>query len=118
MIELARLPLAEGVAEVAAAAGRDALRLAASGGEDYELLAAIAPAALEPARRDAPCPLTPVGRLEQVRRAWSRSTPPARPWSWRPGVGARCLSPSARRPSRPAGCGCAFGETEVLGGSP
>ena len=65
VIELARLPLAEGVAEVAAAAGRDALRLAASGGEDYELLAAIAPAALEPARRDAPCPLTPVGRLEQ-----------------------------------------------------
>lgn len=64
VIELARLPLAEGVAEVAAAAGRDALRLAASGGEDYELLAAIAPAAVEPARRGAPCPLTPVGRLE------------------------------------------------------
>jgi thiamine-monophosphate kinase len=40
-IEAGSLPLAEGVAEVAAAAGRDPLELAASGGEDYELLAAL-----------------------------------------------------------------------------
>ncbi len=40
-IEAAALPIAAGVAEVAAAAGRDALELAASGGEDYELLAAL-----------------------------------------------------------------------------
>jgi thiamine-monophosphate kinase len=40
-IDAAALPLAEGVAELAAAAGRDPLDLAASGGEDYELLAAL-----------------------------------------------------------------------------
>jgi thiamine-monophosphate kinase len=40
-IDAGALPLAAGVAEVAAAAGRDALELAASGGEDYELLAAL-----------------------------------------------------------------------------
>jgi thiamine-monophosphate kinase len=40
-IEAAALPLAPGVAEVAAAAKRDSLALAAGGGEDYELLASI-----------------------------------------------------------------------------
>jgi thiamine-monophosphate kinase len=40
-IDAAALPLAQGVAEVAAAAGRDLLELAAAGGEDYELLAAL-----------------------------------------------------------------------------
>lgn len=40
-IDAAALPLAEGVAALALAAGRDPLELAASGGEDYELLAAI-----------------------------------------------------------------------------
>jgi thiamine-monophosphate kinase len=36
-----RLPLAEGVAQVAEALGRDVLELAVGGGEDYELLAAL-----------------------------------------------------------------------------
>jgi thiamine-monophosphate kinase len=48
-IDAASLPLAPGVAEVAAAAGRDALGLATSGGEDYELLAALPPERLEEA---------------------------------------------------------------------
>jgi thiamine-monophosphate kinase len=65
VLEPTALPVAEGVAEVAAAAGRDAGRLAAAGGEDYELLAALPPGAVEAARRAAPCPLTPVGRLEE-----------------------------------------------------
>jgi thiamine-monophosphate kinase len=40
-IDAAVLPLAAGVAEVAIAAEREPLELAASGGEDYELLAAL-----------------------------------------------------------------------------
>jgi thiamine-monophosphate kinase len=40
-IDAGALPLAAGVDEVAAAAGRDPLELAVSGGEDYELLAAL-----------------------------------------------------------------------------
>jgi len=40
-IDAAALPLAPGLDEVAAAAGRDPLELATSGGEDYELLAAL-----------------------------------------------------------------------------
>lgn len=42
-IEAADLPIAAGVAEVADAAGIDPVELAVSGGEDYELLAAIPP---------------------------------------------------------------------------
>jgi thiamine-monophosphate kinase len=45
----ATLPLQDGVAEVASAAGLDPLRLAASGGEDYELLAALPPRRLDEA---------------------------------------------------------------------
>ncbi len=40
-IDAAALPLAAGLAEVAHAAGREPLELAVSGGEDYELLAAL-----------------------------------------------------------------------------
>ncbi len=42
-IDAGALPLAAGVAEVAAAAGLDPLTLAAGGGEDYELLATLPP---------------------------------------------------------------------------
>jgi thiamine-monophosphate kinase len=50
LIEADALPIAAGVAAVAAAAGRDPLELAVSGGEDYELFAALAPAAVDGAR--------------------------------------------------------------------
>jgi thiamine-monophosphate kinase len=40
-IEVGALPLANGVAEIAAAAGWDPIELALGGGEDYELLAAL-----------------------------------------------------------------------------
>jgi thiamine-monophosphate kinase len=40
-VDAGSLPLADGVAAIAAAVGRDPLELAASGGEDYELLAAL-----------------------------------------------------------------------------
>jgi thiamine-monophosphate kinase len=45
-IDAGSIPVGAGVAEVAAAAGRDPLQLAVSGGEDYELLAALPPARL------------------------------------------------------------------------
>lgn len=45
-IEVGRVPLATGVEAVAAAAGRDPVELALSGGEDYELLCAVPRAAL------------------------------------------------------------------------
>jgi thiamine-monophosphate kinase len=67
-IDSGTLPLAKGVAEVAAAAGRDPLELAVSGGEDYELLAALPPARLGEAStaigEAAEATLTPVGEVE------------------------------------------------------
>jgi thiamine-monophosphate kinase len=66
-IELARLPLAAGVAEVAAAAGRDPAELAATAGDDYELLVTAPPDlrdALERAAAAAGVPLTWLGRAE------------------------------------------------------
>lgn len=50
-IDAAALPLADGVAEVAAALGHDPLELALSGGEDYELLASIPPERLDAAKQ-------------------------------------------------------------------
>jgi thiamine-monophosphate kinase len=67
-IEAGSLPLAEGLAEVAAAAGRDPLELAVSGGEDYELLAALPPDRLAEAStrigEAAETTLTPIGQVE------------------------------------------------------
>ena len=66
-IDAAALPLAKGVAEVAAAAGLDPLELAAGGGEDYELLAALPPARLSEASiaigEAAETLLTPIGEV-------------------------------------------------------
>lgn len=66
-IDAARLPIAAGVEEVAAAAGIDPVGLAVSGGEDYELLAALPAERLEEAARevaDTGVELTPVGELD------------------------------------------------------
>ena len=62
-IDLAALPLAPGLAEVAAASGADAAELAATGGEDYELLVALPPEAVDACRAALDLPLTPVGRM-------------------------------------------------------
>jgi thiamine-monophosphate kinase len=64
-IDADSLPLARGVAEVAAAAGRDPFELAVSGGEDYELLAALPAEGLAKAAGDAAeTTLTPIGEAE------------------------------------------------------
>jgi thiamine-monophosphate kinase len=66
-IEAGSLPLAKGVAEIAAAAGLDPLGLAVSGGEDYELLAALPPDRLADAAsamgEAAETTLTPIGEV-------------------------------------------------------
>lgn len=66
-VDARSLPLAEGMAKIAAAAGQDPLRLAASGGEDYELLAALPPDCREEASRRmaeaAETTLTAIGRV-------------------------------------------------------
>jgi thiamine-monophosphate kinase len=67
-IEAASLPLAKGVAEIAAVVGRDPHELAVSGGEDYELLAALPPQQLTDASsrigEAAETTLTPIGKVE------------------------------------------------------
>lgn len=67
-IDAASLPLAKGVAEIAAAVGRDPHELAVSGGEDYELLAALPPQRLTEASarigEAAETTLTPIGEVE------------------------------------------------------
>jgi thiamine-monophosphate kinase len=66
VIDLERVPVAPGVEAVARAAGRDPLDLAAGGGEDYELLACIDPAAFDAARaavRRAGDELTAIGEV-------------------------------------------------------
>jgi thiamine-monophosphate kinase len=60
-IDLDALPLADGVREVAAALGLDPAELAATGGEDYELLACVAPGARAAGEAAG---LTWIGRVE------------------------------------------------------
>ena len=69
-IDLDRVPVAPGVARVAAAAGREADVLAATGGEDYEIVAALPPDATWPFGRrthgqSALDELTAVGSLTE-----------------------------------------------------
>jgi thiamine-monophosphate kinase len=61
-IETAALPLAPGVTEVAAAAGRDPRELAIAAGEDYELLFTIPADRWDAAAGAADVPLTRLGR--------------------------------------------------------
>ena len=63
-IDLDAVPVAPGVEAVAAARGGDPRILAATGGDDYELLAAVPPRLLPALREALAVPLTPVGRLE------------------------------------------------------
>jgi thiamine-monophosphate kinase len=62
-IDLADVPVAPGVAAVAANAGREADMLAATGGEDYELIVAAPAGRIAALRATAGCPLIGVGRI-------------------------------------------------------
>ena len=61
------VPVAAGVAEVAAAAGADPLDIALGGGEDYELLAALPPEEVEGARAAVQAVGVPLTILGEVR---------------------------------------------------
>jgi thiamine-monophosphate kinase len=82
-IELDRVPVAAGVREVAAAAGRDPHELIVSGGEDYELLCAVPRVALGEcieAVEECGTTLTEIGRFVsggsvRVRLPGGRSVP-------------------------------------------
>ena len=62
-IDLSQLPVQAGVAELARSAGLDPLDLAAAGGEDYELLAALAPDDLDRARELVGSDLSVIGTV-------------------------------------------------------
>jgi thiamine-monophosphate kinase len=62
-LELEALPLHAGVKEVARAAGRDPVELAATAGEDYELLFTIAPGHWAELERSAGVAVTRLGRV-------------------------------------------------------
>ena len=61
-IDLEAIPLADGVSELANVASLDAATLAATGGDDYELLVAASADALSIAAGGG-VPLTPIGRV-------------------------------------------------------
>jgi thiamine-monophosphate kinase len=76
LIDADALPVAPGVAAVATAAGRDPLEPAISGGEDYELFAALPPDAVEAAREAlaaAGMSLAVVGKVEVAEDARPRA---------------------------------------------
>ena len=106
-IDLDAVPLAPGVEAVAAARGDDPRILAATGGEDYELLAAVPPGLLESHPRGARRPSHARGTAGggRPRDRGGRSHGPDRAAA-PAGMGARCrgLSPPAPR-SRAATCG-------------
>jgi len=75
-IDAAALPLAPGLEAVASAADRDPLELAISGGEDYELLAALPPGAVDQAREvlaGTDVSLTEIGNVEAAAGAPGRA---------------------------------------------
>lgn len=62
-IDALELPLAPGVRAAAASAGRNVVDLALTGGEDFELLAALPADAVESAAAACDVPLTRIGRV-------------------------------------------------------
>jgi thiamine-monophosphate kinase len=99
VIEAEALPIAPGVEAVAVAAGRGPIELAVSGGEDYELLAALpleSVAAAREALAAAGTPLTVIGKVEAAEDARGRVEVRLPGGGAAPGRGYDQLSP--RRP--------------------
>ena len=71
-VEVAAVPIADGVKELGSVLGVDPLDLALGGGEDYELLAAIGPEAVQRAavrlREQCGTPLTDIGEIVEGSR--------------------------------------------------
>ena len=83
-LDAAALPLADGVRDVAAALGADPLELAATGGEDYELLACVPEERRSEAERALAggAGLTWIGRVQEGAPAvrWSAAPPASGGW--------------------------------------
>jgi thiamine-monophosphate kinase len=79
-LDAGALPVPDAVRAVAAALGTDALELAATGGEDYELLVCVPPE--RRAEADGRAGLTWIGRVAQgpPRVAWKGAPPAAEGW--------------------------------------
>jgi thiamine-monophosphate kinase len=83
VLEADALPLAEGVAAVAAALGREPAELAATGGEDYELLVCVPPARRAAAEEAAAgAGLTWIGRTAEGKPGvrWEGAPPGTEDW--------------------------------------
>jgi thiamine-monophosphate kinase len=95
LIDADALPIARGLD----ATGRDPLELAASGGEDYELFAALPPDAVDAAQEalaQLGTPLTAIGKVEAVDAAGPRAE-----IRRRGGEAVRSRGFDQRRPRRP-----------------
>ena len=71
-IDTAHLPLPEGMAEAAAEVGQDALDLALAGGEDFELLLAVAPGSVDTVRAAVAATGTSLTAIGEVTRTGLR----------------------------------------------
>jgi thiamine-monophosphate kinase len=99
-IDAEDLPVDPGVVVLAAAAERDPLELAASGGEDYELFAALPAAAVTSAGEALAAlgvPLTVIGRVEPAGDAGPRAEIRRRGGAALPSRGFDQLGPRRRR---------------------
>jgi thiamine-monophosphate kinase len=86
-IDAERLPIGDSTRQAAQVLGIDPIHLALSGGEDYELLVALAPDDLESAQHAlAPTPLTKIGVCTDVnsgiRLRRDGTNTPLRPDAW------------------------------------
>jgi thiamine-monophosphate kinase len=76
MVDLDLLPIKDDTRELARSLERDPEILAATGGEDYELLVCAPAPVLDALARDLEVPLTPIGRITQSDVVFTRKSEP------------------------------------------